>query len=100
MVKIKWTKQAIEDIYSIREYYLPLSSRFADRVVDQIFLKEKLISAFPEAGRVVPELGNESVREVIFKQFRIIYIVFDSSNIHIISVHTSSKPLSGISIFE
>ncbi|WP_296702548.1 type II toxin-antitoxin system RelE/ParE family toxin [Algoriphagus sp.] len=100
MVKIKWAKQEIEDVYSIREYYLPLSPKFADKLIDQIFSKETLISTFPESGRIVPELGNKSIREVLFKQFRIIYLIVDLSNICIITVHISSKPLTNISIFE
>lgn len=99
MVKIKWTRQAIEDIYSIREYYLPLSPKYANKITDQIFSKERLISSFPAAGRIVPELSNESIREVIYKQFRIIYVVFENSSIDIIAVHSSSKPLSEISLF-
>ncbi len=78
MVKVNWSKQAIESIFSIREYYLPVSPKFADEITDQIFSKEALISTFPEVGRVVPELKNENLREVIFKNYRIIYIIFDS----------------------
>jgi plasmid stabilization system protein ParE len=99
MVKVEWTKQAIEDIFSIREYYLPLSPKFANKVTDQIFSKERLIASFPTVGRVVPELNNENVREIIYKQFRIIYVVLEKDSIHIITVHTSSKPLSEISLF-
>jgi len=99
MVKIKWTKQAIENIYSIREYYLQVSPKFADKITDQIFSKERLIASFPKVGRTVPELNNESVREIIFKQYRIIYLVIDESLIHVIAIHASSKPLSSISLF-
>ncbi len=99
MVKVKWTKQAIQDIYSIREYYLPLSTKFATKVTDQIFSKERLLASFPTVGRVVPELNNESVKEIIYNQFRIIYVVLDNELIHIIAVHSSSKPLSNISLF-
>jgi toxin ParE1/3/4 len=99
MVKVNWSRQAIENIFSIREYYLPISPKFADEITDQIFSKEALISAFPEAGRIVPELKNERLREVIFKNFRIIYMIFDSKNVSIVAVHTSSKPLSEISLF-
>ena len=99
MVKVKWTKRAIEDIYAVREYYLPLSPKFATKVTYQIFSKETLLESFPTVGRVVPELNNESVREIIYKQFRIIYVVVNNELIHIIAIHSSSKPLSNISLF-
>jgi len=78
---------------------LNYSPRFADNLVDQIFSKEKLIARFPNVDRVVPELNNSSVRELIYKQFRIIYVVLDNETIHIITVHPSSAPLSDISLF-
>jgi plasmid stabilization system protein ParE len=31
------------------------------------------LSAFPERGRIVPELGLKDVREIIFKSYRIVY---------------------------
>ncbi len=99
MVKVKWTKQAIENIYSIREFYLIHSPRFADKLTDQIFSKEKIIASFPTVGRVVPELNNESVRELIYKQLRIIYILIGKEVAHVIAVHPTSKPLSEISLF-
>jgi addiction module RelE/StbE family toxin len=100
VVQIRWSKQAIENIFQIREYYLELSTHFADELTNQIFSKEEIISAFPEIGRVVPELNNKSVRELIYKNYRIIYVIFDKENICIIAVHHSSKPLSQLSLFE
>lgn len=100
MVKVTWSKQAIEDVYRIREYYLEFSETFSSSLVDQIFDKETLISRHPEIGRVVPELNNQHVREIIFRNFRIIYVIFDSSRATILTVHESSRPLSSISIFD
>ena len=94
MVKVKWTKQAIQDIYSIREYYLPLSPKFATKVTDQIFSKERLLASFPTVGRVVPELNNESVKEIIYKQLRIIYVGLDNELMNIIAENSIVKPLS------
>src|SRR5438874_13693077 len=34
------------------------------------------IGAFPESGRMVPEVGEASVREVIHRPYRIIYEIF------------------------
>jgi len=49
-----------------------LSSRlFAQRVVAAT---EALIS-FPELGRVVPEFGRRSPRELLFQKYRIVYRV-------------------------
>jgi addiction module RelE/StbE family toxin len=100
MVKVSWSKQAIEDIHRIQEYYSGFAVNFSIQLVDQIFEKESLISNHPEIGRVVPELNNKSVREIIFRNFRIIYAIFDSERISILTVHESSRPLSNVSIFD
>jgi plasmid stabilization system protein ParE len=100
MVKIKWSPQAVDDVSHIAEFYFKVSPGFAESLVTQIFAKEQLIASFPEIGRIVPELNNKSVREVIFKNYRIIYCIFDDSRISVLTVHTSSIPLTGISLFE
>jgi len=40
MVKVTWTKQAFDANYPIREYYLPHSPKFANKVTDQISYKK------------------------------------------------------------
>ncbi len=100
MVKITWSKQAIEDIYKIQEFYSSVATNFSMKLVDQIFEKEKLIANHPEIGRIVPEVNNSSVRELIFRNFRIIYLIFDAEQITIVTIHESSPPLSSKSIFD
>ncbi len=100
MVKITWSKQAIEDIHRIQEYYSAFAVSFSKQLVDQIFEKENLIAVHPEIGRIVPELNNKSVREIIFRNYRIIYAIFDTQRITVLAVHESSRPLSSISIFD
>jgi toxin ParE1/3/4 len=39
------------------------------------------ISSFPERGRVVPELNDSSVREIIHGSYRIIYEIFQDPSV-------------------
>ncbi len=39
MVKVKWSKQAVEDIFEIRKFYSEISTAFAEELVDLIFSK-------------------------------------------------------------
>lgn len=100
MVKITWSKQAIEDIHRIQEYYSSFSVKFSVNLIDQIFEKESLIRDHPEIGRIVPEVNNKNIREIIFRNFRIVYAIFDLQRISILAIHESSRPLSSISIFD
>ena len=48
MVKVKWSKEAIENIFEIREYYMKVSPKFSELLTDQIFEKEDLLVSFPK----------------------------------------------------
>src|SRR6266851_2394096 len=41
----------------------------------------KGLALFPELGRVVPELGNHFIREIIVRSYRIIYRINNSENL-------------------
>ena len=99
MAKVNWTRQAVEDIYEIREYYEKLSPTYAEELTDQIFEKEKYIAQHPRIGRMVPELERDDVRELIYKNYRVIYLILESEDIDILTVHNSTRPLTDDSIF-
>ena len=44
-------------------------------------------------GRVVPEIGNENIREIIQGNYRIIYNINNSERIAIITVHHGARLL-------
>ncbi len=76
-IAICWTNQAIEDIYQIQEYLEHQSPNLASLFADKIFEKVELLKSFPYIGRIVPEFKLKYVRELIFKQYRIIYTIED-----------------------
>lgn len=99
MVKVIWSKQAIENIHELREHYFQISPNYAEKLTDEIFNKEEILVNFPLAGRIVPEINNIELRELIFKNYRIIYQYSVSDAVKIIAIHQSSKPLSSFSLF-
>ena len=99
MVKVNWTRQAIEDIYEIREYYRPRSAKYAEQLTDKIFEKETFLKKHPQIGRMVPEIAREEIRELIYKNYRIVYHVVTDERIDILTVHNGLRPLTEESIF-
>lgn len=79
MVKVNWTRQAIENIHEIREYFGNQSKRFAEQLTDKLFQKAENLAQFPQMGRIVPEIGKPEIRELIFRNYRIIYHLVSSS---------------------
>jgi addiction module RelE/StbE family toxin len=100
MARLTWTKRAIEDIYHIREYYEPLSKRYAEALTDQFFEKAARLERFPSMGRLVPEFNRNDIRELLTGTYRIVYRLVDEQRIDVLTVHPSAKPLTDVSILE
>lgn len=96
MAKINWTFQALEDVNDIAEYLAQNSGLYATHIVELIFDKTELLKSFPELGRIVPEMGIKSIRELIIKKYRIVYTLSNKGNIDILTVRHSSKPLNDL----
>lgn len=73
MTRIVWAPQAVEDVEAIRAYVARDSPHYAQLVIDRIVAAVALLEGSPRSGRVVPEVGDESLREVIHGNYRIVY---------------------------
>lgn len=92
MVKITWTDLAIEDLRSIHEFIARDSRRYADRYIEILIERVDQLENFPRSGRVVPEFGSPSIRELIEGNYRIVYKV-SASQVAILRVHHASRQL-------
>ncbi len=75
MKTVIWTLQTLEDVEAIREYVARDFVRYAELLVERIVAAVERLDRFPLSGRVVPEVGDDSVREVIHGSYRIVYRV-------------------------
>ena len=73
MTRVIWAPQAIQDVEAIRAYVARDSARYADLVVERIIAAVERLENNPRSGRIVPEVGDESVREVIHGNYRVVY---------------------------
>ena len=90
MTRLIWTPQAIADLEAIEAFISRDSPRYADVVVDRIFAAVDRLRDFPRSGRVVPEVGDEHIREVIMGVYRIVYRLVDD-RAEIVTVFRSSR---------
>lgn len=52
------------------------------------------LSDFPRMGRTVPEYGDETIREIIKGQYRIVYKIDEKKDtIVIVTIHHAKRPL-------
>jgi plasmid stabilization system protein ParE len=74
-VIVVWTASAVAHLAAIREYISQTSPFYAERMVQRILDRGPQLAAFPESGRVVPEVPGGNIREVIEEPYRVIYQV-------------------------
>lgn len=70
-----WSIPARNDLKQIYDYISKDSKYYATNVAQQIISRADNLNKFPEIGRVVPEIGDENVRELIIYSYRMIYEV-------------------------
>ncbi len=93
MVKLIWTDQAIEDLGIIGEYIAENSEKYAKLTIKKLYDRTQILKEFPRTGRIVPEKNEETLRELIEGNYRIIYEIASDSLIYIMTVHHSAKDL-------
>ena len=73
MAEIEWSPTAESEFIEILEYITHESPQYALSFYDQVQENLANISEFPEIGRIVPELDEQNVRELIIGSYRLIY---------------------------
>ena len=63
--RIIWSDEAVEDLQQLADYIARDSGHYARVVVRRILESTRRISRYPLIGRVVPEVGDESFREIL-----------------------------------
>lgn len=88
-MKIFVANSAYADLESIKEYYeeegVPrVGKQFLKSIIEHV---QTLVDN-PDIGRVVPEFGEEKIRELVHSPFRIVYLR-ERDSIHVIRVWRS-----------
>ena len=74
-MKLRWTLRARRDLEEIGNYISRDSPAAARRWIERLRDRARKAAQTPSAGRVVPEIGRENVREVFLRGYRIVYCV-------------------------
>ncbi len=75
MTAVVWSQQAQDDLAAIRSYIARDSEHYAQLTIDRLVTAPERLLIWPRSGRVVPEVGDEDLREVIVGPYRIVYRV-------------------------
>ena len=72
-MKLSWTREALIRLQEIEEYIFRDNPQVAAEFIDKIISVAETIPENPEKGRIVPELSIEHIRELLYKNYRIVY---------------------------
>jgi toxin ParE1/3/4 len=73
MVKVIWAPAAIDDVNAIAEFISRDSPDRASLFVARLISSVDQLKKFPSSGRIIPEIGDELCREIIYSSYRIMY---------------------------
>ena len=82
---VKWSVPAKNDLKQIHDYIAKDSKYYAQNVVQEIVAKTETLTDFPEIGRVVPEISDQNIRELIVYSYRLIYEI-SNTGIEILAI--------------
>jgi plasmid stabilization system protein ParE len=92
-VSIEFAESALCDLEDILAWYSGLQvSDVGERFVREIFIRTEQLAVFPESGRIVPEFGVKTIRELIHPPFRLVYRL-DPGKIWIVRIWRSERLL-------
>lgn len=93
MKKIVWTDEAVFRLTGIEDYISKGSpdraAKFIESIIDHA---ESVLKGNPEAGRIVHEISNPAIRELVFKKYRIVYRL-NKNQIEILTVFEGHRLL-------
>jgi toxin ParE1/3/4 len=86
-LEVKWSPEAIEDLESIAEYIARDSEYYARAVVTEILSVTRNVGEFPLIGRIVPEVGDETIRERFVYSYRLVYRIEPDRILVVAAIH-------------
>jgi len=98
-MKLLWTQESLEQLNSIEDYIAKDSLERAVKFIDQIIELAETLLDNPQMGRIVPEIANPVIRELILKKYRIVYRINENC-IEILTVFEGHRLMRTDAFFE
>ena len=95
MAEIVWSPRALADINEACEFIAQDAPPRADDFAEHVFRVAARLDLFPRSGRIVPEIGDQDIREVIVQSHRVMYRV-ESNGVQILRVWHGARRVIGV----
>ena len=91
-MKIFWTKESLHNLKDIEKFISLDNSAAAIKLIEKLISLTQDLISFPKKGRVVPELNINQIREIVYRNYRIVYFLRKNS-INVLTIFESHKLL-------
>lgn len=90
-LKIVYSRFALQDLKDIYDYIRRDSYHYAKKERDSIRNAIKSLKTNPYSGKQFEKSNDELTRELVFKNYRIIYDLIPEYRINILSIHHHAR---------
>lgn len=99
-MRVEWSERANFDIGEIAAYKLRSNSDEAFRWTNAVYGLARDLETFPEMGRIIPELDNPRLCELVFEsRYRVMYRL-TGEEIQILTVRDGRQYFDAETLFE
>ena len=91
-MKVIWTREALQKLNGIEDFIRSNNPERAEIFINYLIEQGELISQNPKIGRIVPEILNPEIREIIVNKYRVVYKI-NKKNIIILTVFEGHRLL-------
>ena len=92
-IKILWSDQSVDDLEDIIAYIArdsaAVAKNFAAKIIDAV----DVLETFPSVGRIVPEYNDPNIREILYRNYRIVYQLSESTAT-VVTIFHGSRPFA------
>jgi plasmid stabilization system protein ParE len=90
LAQVVWSEQALDQLSDVFRFIARGSPRLAQIFVERVSRVVDRLEHFPLSGRVIPEVGDPLLREVIAHGYRVMYRVRED-RVEILLVHHGAR---------
>jgi len=94
MAHVRWSLTAANDLQDIEDFIARDSVLHAISFVGRVVESAETLLKTPQIGRMVPEFNRSDLRELIFRGYRIVYLLQDNETFVLRVVHGSRDLLA------
>jgi toxin ParE1/3/4 len=95
--KVAWAESASDDLAEVASYIAKDSEFYAAAIVRELIEAARSLDLFAERGRVVPEYRDPSIRELLVRDYRLVYEVGEVT-VHVLRIVHGARRLPASSL--